>query len=79
MTIILKLEEVTEQNRHTVEGKAYALPLMSRTGFRVPPALCLGIDLYRKYVESSGLRGYILMGLYLYSSLSHSFEDLRQL
>ena len=79
MTTILKLEEVTEQNRHTVGGKAHALALMSRTGFRIPPALCLGVDLYHQYVESSGLWGYILTELYLYALLPQFLEDLRQL
>ena len=52
MTIILKLEEVTEEKRHTVGGKAYALSLMSKTGFRIPEALCLDVDLYHQYMAS---------------------------
>jgi phosphoenolpyruvate synthase/pyruvate phosphate dikinase len=64
MTIILKLEEITEQNRHTVGGKAYALSPMSKKGFRIPEALCLGVDLYHQYMESSGLVSFILMELY---------------
>ena len=75
MTIILKLGEVTEQNRHTVGGKAYALSLMSKTGFRIPEALCLGVDLYHQYVESSELLSYILMELYLHALLLQFLKD----
>ncbi len=70
--MILKLEEVTEQNRHMVGGKAHALALMLKAGFRIPPALCLGVDLYHQYVESSGLQSYILMELY-----RKPFEEMR--
>ena len=79
MTTILKLEEVTEQNCHTVGGKAHAIALMSRTGFRIPPALCLCVDLYHQYVESSRLLSHILMEFYLYALLPQFLEDLRHL
>jgi phosphoenolpyruvate synthase/pyruvate phosphate dikinase len=79
MTIILKLEKVTEQKSYTVGGKASTLHFMSKTEFHVPPALCLGVSLNHQYGDSPGLLSYILMEFYLYSSLSHFFEDLRHL
>jgi phosphoenolpyruvate synthase/pyruvate phosphate dikinase len=72
MTIIFKLEEVTEQERHKVGGKAYALSLMSKKGFRISESLCLGVDMYHQYMESSGLMHFILMELY-----RKPFEEMR--
>ncbi len=72
MTDILNLNEVTEKHRYKVGGKAHALALMSKTGFLIPQAVCLTIDLYHQYMQSSGLLTHILMELY-----RKPFEEMR--
>lgn len=44
-------------------GKAYSLALMAKSGFRVPQAVCISTKAYDRYVDSTGLRGRIMLEL----------------
>lgn len=58
------LSEIGEDQGHLVGGKGLALARMAKSGFRVPPALCLSTEAYREYVTAAGLRERILMELH---------------
>ena len=60
----IDLQEIDEQERHTVGGKGYALARMVRSGFRVPPALCITAEAYHEYVTVTGLRERIMLELH---------------
>ncbi len=63
MTFILPLADISDQNRHAVGGKGYALALLKRQGFNVPEALCITGRVYRKYLEQTGLKARIAFEL----------------
>lgn len=44
-------------------GKAYSLAVMAKSGFRVPQAICISTGAYDHYVDSTGLRGRIMLEL----------------
>ena len=44
-------------------GKAYSLAVMAKSGFRVPQAVCISTKAYDRYVDSTGLRGRIMLEL----------------
>ena len=60
----IDLHEIDEHWRHAVGGKGFALARMAKSGFRVPPALCITTEAYQEYVTAAGLRERILMELH---------------
>jgi pyruvate,water dikinase len=61
MRFALTLHEVDKAHRLLVGGKAFALARMARNGISVPPAVCVSTEAYDQFVDSSHLRGKILM------------------
>lgn len=58
------LDETGERDRNAIGGKGFALARMAKSGFRVPPALCITTEAYREYLTAAGLRERILMELH---------------
>jgi pyruvate,water dikinase len=61
MKLILAFEEIRDNDRAVVGGKAFALSRMARSGMNVPPGLCVTTDAYNDFVSSTGLQGRICM------------------
>lgn len=59
--MIIKLDQINEQNQPLVGGKAYALAKMASDGIAVPKGICISTEAYEKFVSITGLRGRILM------------------
>ncbi|MBN1104467.1 MAG: hypothetical protein JXL84_13700, partial [Deltaproteobacteria bacterium] len=72
MTLILPLENISDQDRARTGGKAFALAAMSRQGLNIPHALCVCTEAYQAYVEATGLRDRIFMEIH-----RKAFEDMR--
>ena len=71
-TFILTLDQLEEEHRPLVGGKAFSLASMHKKGFLVPPAICITVDAYRHYVASTGLADQIVLDLY-----RKRFEEMR--
>jgi phosphoenolpyruvate synthase/pyruvate phosphate dikinase len=63
MSHILSPGEISESNRDTVGGKAYALATMIRKGLKIPDFLCVTVEAYKTYVSTTGLLPRILFEL----------------
>jgi pyruvate,water dikinase len=61
MELVLSLEQIGSDNRESVGGKSFALATMVKNGMKVPEALCLKVDAYHRYLETTGLGARILM------------------
>ena len=61
MELALTLEQIHSENRESVGGKSFALAVMVKNGMKVPEALCLTVDAYHRYLETTGLGARILM------------------
>ena len=61
MKTILRLSEVDDAVRQTVGGKAVALARVARTSLAVPKTVCVGAQVYDRFVETTGLRARILL------------------
>jgi pyruvate,water dikinase len=61
MEWVLTLEQIDSDNRESVGGKSFALATMVKNGMKVPEALCLKVDAYHRYLETTGLGARILM------------------
>jgi phosphohistidine swiveling domain-containing protein len=61
MELVLTLEQIGSDNRESVGGKSFALATMVKNGMKVPEALCLKVDAYHRYLETTGLGARILM------------------
>lgn len=59
--MVFELEQIDDSLGETVGGKAVALAKVARAGFAVPKALCIGAQMYDRFVETTGLRARILM------------------
>jgi pyruvate,water dikinase len=64
MRLILSLNQIGDQDRPNVGGKAFALAEMVKRGMRVPKALTISTEAYYHYVSSTGLRDRIIFELY---------------
>ena len=58
------LHEIDEHQRHAVGGKGFALARMAKSGFQVPPALCITTEAYHEYATANGFRERIHMELH---------------
>jgi pyruvate,water dikinase len=63
---------VKDNGNHHFGGKALALGRMIKGGLKVPPAVCLSTQAYNLFVDSTGLRGKIMLEL-----SRKRFEDMR--
>jgi pyruvate,water dikinase len=61
MKLIFAFEEIRDNHRAVVGGKAFALSEMARSGMNVPPGLCVTTEAYNDFVSSTGLQGKICM------------------
>ena len=61
MELVLSLEQIGSDDRESVGGKSFALATMVKNGMKVPEALCLKVDAYHRYLETTGLGARILM------------------
>jgi phosphohistidine swiveling domain-containing protein len=61
MELVLTLEQIDSDNRESVGGKSFALATMVKNGMKVPEALCLKVEAYHRYLETTGLGARILM------------------
>ena len=61
MELVLTLEQIDSDNRENVGGKSFALATMIKNGMKVPEALCLTVEAYHRYLETTGLGARILM------------------
>ncbi len=52
---LYELNEIAEENRFKVGAKAYALARLIQSNYKVPNAIVLGSDVYRNFVEETGL------------------------
>jgi pyruvate,water dikinase len=59
--LVLSLEQIGSDDRESVGGKSFALATMVKNGMKVPEALCLRVDAYHRYLETTGLGARILM------------------
>jgi len=55
LTRIMTSDEINEANRGQTGGKAYALARLVRAGFRVPEFLCVTAEVYREFLQKTGL------------------------
>lgn len=58
-SLILSLDEITDDMLATVGGKALNLGVLTRAGLAVPPGFCLGTGAYRRAIRRSGLREFL--------------------
>jgi pyruvate,water dikinase len=72
MNLILSLNQIGDQDRPNVGGKAFALAEMVKRGMRVPKAISISTEAYYHYVSSTGLRDRIIFALY-----RKPFEEMR--
>ena len=63
MSLIVPLNEITEEDRKQVGGKAFSLAAMARAGMNVPDALCVKADAYEQFIAIAGLKERILLEL----------------
>jgi len=61
MKTVLRLQEIDDTSRPTVGGKAVALARMARMGLVVPRAICVGAQVYDRFMDTTGLRARIVM------------------
>jgi rifampicin phosphotransferase len=69
---ILTSTEINETNRVQTGGKAYALARLVGAGFRVPDFLCVPAEVYRQYLQKTGLGSRIFFELQ-----RKPFEEMR--
>jgi hypothetical protein len=55
MPLILHPNEIGDDDRRKVGGKAFALSRLVKAGFEVPGFLSITADAYRRFVEATGL------------------------
>lgn len=60
MNPVIPLDQIQDENRDYVGGKAFSLAMMARHRMNVADALCVSTEAYRDYVTSTGLRERIL-------------------
>jgi len=70
--VFLPIHQAAGADRALVGGKTLALARLGAAGFKIPQALCVTTEAYRRFVESGGLRGAIARELG-----RKRFEDMR--
>ena len=63
MDSVRPIDSLSAGDRPFAGGKAVNLGALARAGFDVPTALVLFEDLYREFIDCTGLRGRILLEL----------------
>jgi len=76
MRLIIPLEELTDEIKSSVRGKAWALSLMIRENFPVPGGVVLPVEAYRRYVNLTGTGKMIMMELNRKPFASMRWEEM---
>ena len=72
MNVAIPFSAVRDKDRRMVGGKGFALAVMVRQGFSVPPGICVTAEAYRRFVDETGLKVKIVRELN-----RKRFEDMR--
>jgi len=70
--MLIPLADITDELRDQVGGKAWSLATMARAGLTIPDAAVIPADVYRRYVQETGLSQRINLEL-----ARKRFEDMR--
>lgn len=63
MEITKTFEDIGEDEKPLVGGKAWVLSILARKGMRVPPGICVTANTYREYLAFNNLEGIISIEL----------------
>ncbi len=63
MSTVLRLELITVKDRERFGGKGFALAAMVKKGLKVPAGVCIGVNVYDRYVAETKLDARIMMEL----------------
>lgn len=72
MSVLVGFEQIGDEDRPRVGGKAWALAAMQRAGLNVPDGACVPAEVYRRYVRATGLAERIMLEL-----ARKRYEDMR--
>jgi pyruvate,water dikinase len=72
MNPLIPLDQIRDEDRDRVGGKAFSLAMMVRSNVNVPDAICINTEAYNNYITSTGLRERILFELN-----RKSFDEMR--
>jgi phosphoenolpyruvate synthase/pyruvate phosphate dikinase len=61
MSLINSLQQIREEDREQVGGKAFSLAILSQIGMNVPDAFCVKAEAYNQFVNGAGLKERILL------------------
>jgi pyruvate,water dikinase len=61
MSLIIPLQQIKEEDREGVGGKAFSLAILCQIGMNVPDALCVKTEAYHQFITCAGLREGILL------------------
>ena len=61
MSLVVPLDQIREEDREQVGGKAFSLAVLSQIGMNVPEALCVRAEAYHQFITSARLRERILL------------------
>ncbi len=61
--LVISMEDITEKYRDIIGSKAFSLHSIFNTGLPVPSYVCITTKAYEKYLESSSLKGRIMLEL----------------
>ena len=63
MKLVIPIEQIQDEDRPHVGGKAYALSRLKSAGVNIPKAVCILAEAYSRFVARTGLRERILLEL----------------
>ena len=61
MSLIISLQQIKDEDREQVGGKAFSLAILSQIGMNVPGAFCVKAEAYNQFVNFAGLKERILL------------------
>jgi phosphoenolpyruvate synthase/pyruvate phosphate dikinase len=61
MSLIIPFDQIKEEDKEGVGGKAFSLALLSQIGMKVPEAICVKAEAYHQFITCAGLRERILL------------------
>lgn len=72
MKMIIPLAEITAEDRSLTGGKAWALSRLLQEGINVPEGVCITSEVYRRFIDQTGLGDIVQLELN-----RKSFEEMR--
>lgn len=76
MKTVIPLEELDKNQKASAGGKAWALSLLVREGFPVPAGVVIPVEIYQRYLSSTGTGEMILMELNRKPFASMRWEEM---